>query len=85
VRTPLEKLDIDDATRKRLRAGNIVDVEAILDADEAKLNEIVGDRATATKLREMAKALLGGATPTTGGPVRPNPRRTAKKTSRKKS
>ena len=57
--------------RKRLRAGNIVDVEAILEADEVKLAEIVGDRTTAAKLREMAKALLGGAAPPTGGTVTP--------------
>ena len=63
VRTPLEKLDVDDAMRKRLRAGGIADVEAIVDADTARLIEVAGDRQTAVKLREMATALLGGAKP----------------------
>jgi hypothetical protein len=83
VRTPLDKLDLDDAMRKRLRAGNIVDVEGILEADEAKLSEIVGDRATASKLRETSKALLAGEAPSTGGTVRPKTRTTAKKTPKK--
>jgi hypothetical protein len=85
-RTGLGKLDIDDATRRRLRAGNIVDVEGILEADEAKLSEIAGDRATASRLREMSKALIGGAAPpATSGPVRPSGRSAAKKTPRKKT
>ena len=69
--------------RKRLRAGNILDVEAILEADEVKLAEIVGDRATAAKLREMAKALLGGAAPSTGGTVTPKAKSGSKKPPKK--
>jgi hypothetical protein len=40
----------------------VVDVEAILETPAAKLAVIVGDRDTAAKLREMAKALLNKQT-----------------------
>jgi hypothetical protein len=64
VRTPLDKLDIDDATRKMLIAGGIVDVEGILEIDPQKLAAIVGSADTAQKLIDMAKRLLG-STPQT--------------------
>ena len=73
VRTPLSKLDIDEAMRKRLTNGGIVDVEGILEVDTAKLVEIVGDRTTAAKLQEMAKALLAGPAPAPPTPPRPTP------------
>ena len=72
--------------RKRLRAGNILDVEAILEADEVKLAEIVGDRATAAKLRDMAKAVLANAkVPLAGGTVTPKSKSTPKKPRSKKT
>lgn len=58
-RTSLDKLDTDEATRKRLMRGGIVDIEGILETDEAKLTEIVGDRELAANLIEQAKAILG--------------------------
>lgn len=66
-RTPLSQLDIDDATRRRLEKGGIRDVESILETDQAKLAEIVGDAATAKKLRERAQAVIDA-----NGKVKPN-------------
>ena len=60
-RTSLDKLDIDAATRRRLDAAGIKDVESLLEADPAKLATIVGDRALAAKLIEMSKRLLNAA------------------------
>jgi hypothetical protein len=67
-RTSLDKLDIDAATRKRLDAAGIKDVEGILETDPNKLADIVGDRALATKLIDAAKRLLGQAPPPTRAP-----------------
>lgn len=61
IRTPLDKLDIGEATRKQLNEGGIRDVEGILEADPERLAKIVGGREQANKLMEMAKALLSGA------------------------
>lgn len=66
-RTPLSQLDIDDATRRRLEKGGITDVEGILETDPAKLAEIVGDAATAKKLRERAQAVIDAK-----GTIKPN-------------
>jgi len=74
TRTPLTKLEMDAALRRRLIAAGIVDVEGILEVSAAKLVEIVGDRAAAAKLAESAKRLLDS----------PNPRR-QKKPARKKA
>ena len=66
--------------------ADIADVEGILEADEAKLSEIVGDRATASRLREMSKALLEGAAPAGDWRHRrPTIKGAAKKTPRKKT
>jgi hypothetical protein len=82
VRTPLDKLDIDDATRKLLIEGGIVDVEGILEVDPQKLAAIVGSADTAKKLIDMATSLLGsapkpirtgGAEPTPPGRLTPAP------------
>ena len=59
MRTPLDKLDIDDATRKLLNNGGVVDVEGILEVDPQKLATIVGSADLAKKLIDMAKRLLG--------------------------
>jgi hypothetical protein len=76
-RTPLTKLDIDEATRRRLDKGGVRDVEGVLEIDPAKLTEIVGDAATGKKLRELAKAVIEakekakpGATPRPRKPLR---------------
>ncbi len=74
VRTPLEKLEMDAALRKRLLEADIRDVEAILEAEAAVLTKIVGDRAEASKLAEAAKNLLRpsspGPTPVVSSPTR---------------
>lgn len=57
-RTPLDKLEIDATTRKRLDKGGIVDVEGILEADPARVAEIVGDRAVAAKLLDQARSIV---------------------------
>ncbi|MCY1449998.1 hypothetical protein D9M71_667740 [compost metagenome] len=76
VRTPLDKLDLDETTRKQLTAGGIQDVEGIVEANPKTLIRIVGSAEHAEKLTEMAKQLLG-QTP----PPKPTtaPRATAKK------
>lgn len=75
-RTPLTKLDIDEATRRRLDSGGVRDVEHVLEIDQAKLTEIFGAAATAKKLRELAKAVLAAkekAKPSvTPGPRKPS-------------
>jgi hypothetical protein len=68
VRTPLDKLDIDDTTRKQLTEGGIRDVEGILDTDPDKLAAIVGSKEMAKRLIETAKKLLSGSAPP---PIRP--------------
>jgi predicted RecB family nuclease len=60
-RTPLDKLDIDEATRKQLVQAGIVDVQGILEAEPAKLATIVGSEAVAKKLIEMARQLLASS------------------------
>ena len=71
IRTSLDRLDIDEATKKLLRSGGIVDVEGILEANPQKLAKIVGSVDLATKLIAMAKALLAGAVP--GKVITPTP------------
>jgi hypothetical protein len=58
VRTPLDRLDIDDPMRKRLMQSGIVDVEGVLESDARKLARIVGSREAATKLVDMANQVL---------------------------
>jgi hypothetical protein len=79
-RTSLDKLDIDDATRKRLIEGGVRDVEGIVETDPAKLAEIVGSEDVAKKLLTMAKRLLD-STPRAPGTAS---RRGGKRTTRKK-
>jgi hypothetical protein len=68
IRTPLDKLDIDEATKKRLIEGGIRDVEGIVETDPEKLGKIVGGIDRANRLIEMAKALLSGG-PATRTPL----------------
>lgn len=70
-RTPLTQLDIDAATRRRLEQGGIRDVESILAVDQAKLTEIVGNAATAKKLRELAQAIMRDRGRITSGTRKP--------------
>jgi hypothetical protein len=58
VRTPLDKLDIDAATRKRLVEAGVRDVEGVLEIAPAKLADALGDRQLAATLIERAKRLL---------------------------
>ena len=81
-RTSLDRLDIDDETRKRLMEGGVVDVEAIVEAGPAKLAEIAGGRDVANRLTEMAKRVLESTPPATPGGTRPRPRKTPAKKSR---
>lgn len=64
ARMPLEKLDIDDATRKLLITGGIRDVEGILEIDPEKLAVIVNSKDMAKRLIALAKQLLNSK-PTT--------------------
>ncbi len=57
-RTSLDRLDIDDATRKQLIKGGIRDVEGILEVDFDRLATIVDSKDMAKKLIEMARSLL---------------------------
>lgn len=79
-RTPLTKLDIDEATRRRLEKGGIRNVESILEIDQAKLTEVVGNAANAKKLREQAQSVIKAkenANPNvTSGPRKPSRGRT---------
>jgi hypothetical protein len=63
VRTALERLDISEDIRKRLRAGGIVDVEGIVEAGDGKLVKILGDAATARTVMALAKGLLANVKP----------------------
>ena len=85
MRTPLDKLDIDEATRKLLNTGGIVDVEGILEVDPQKLAAIVGSADLAKKLIDMAKRLLGSTAPagvTTTSTLAPTPTPTRPATTR---
>jgi len=59
VRTPLNKLDIDETTRKLLMEGGIRDIEGVLEAEPENLATIVGSKDMAKKLIQMARQLLG--------------------------
>ena len=72
-RTPLERLDIDEATRERLRAAGVTDVETVVEAGVPQLSVILRDRALAARVFEMAKAMLANMPPP------PQPAATAKK------
>jgi hypothetical protein len=76
VRTSLDKLDIDDEARKRLRENGVVDVEGILETDPNKLAKILGSEAQAKQLIEMARRLLGqsGSAPPPSPAPAPRPR-----------
>jgi hypothetical protein len=80
VRTPFDKLNLDEATRKQLTKGSIVDVEGILETNPKTLVRIVGSAEKAEKLIELAKQVLGQSPPS---PTRSS-RSTAKKPTSKK-
>jgi len=66
-RTPLERLEMDDAVLARLRAAGIPDVETLAETKPAALLRIVDDEATVKLLLARARRLLGaGATGATG-------------------
>ena len=69
----MERLDIDEATRERLRAAGVTDVETVVEAGVPKLSVILRDRALAARVFEMAKAMLANMPPP------PRPAATAKK------
>jgi hypothetical protein len=50
--------------------GGVADVEAIVEADPAKLAEIVGDREAANRLIGLAKQVLEKTPPATPGGTR---------------
>jgi len=79
VRTPLDRLDMDEALRKRLQEAGIRDVEAIVESDAATLARVVGDRAAAAKLVEAARTLLGNPTPPNRNATRPRRTRPPRK------
>lgn len=69
VRTPLSKLELDDTTLKVLARLKVVDVEGILEIDQARLAKALGSDEQAKALIERAKRVLEGAKP--GGRVTP--------------
>lgn len=77
LRTPLERLDMDDALRARLRNGGIDDVEAILEAKPAALLRSVGDETAAkdllTRARRLRDEVAAGATATSAAAAPPAP------------
>jgi predicted RecB family nuclease len=77
IRTDLGALGVDARVRRRLEEGGIRDVEGLLEAEPAKLAEIVGDRAAASKLIETARRVLA-PTPT-GEPTEPRKKSVRKK------
>jgi hypothetical protein len=62
TRTSLDTLSLDAAVQRRLVAAGITDVESLLKVDAGKLAEIVGDRTTATKIRETALRVTSSRT-----------------------
>ncbi|MDH4607151.1 DUF6519 domain-containing protein [Pseudomonas sp. BN102] len=78
VRTPLDKLDLDETTHKQLVAGGIQDVEGVVETNPKTLVRIVGSAEQAEKLTEMAKLVLGQA-------PAPKPARTARAVAKKPS
>ena len=83
LRTDLTVLALDAATRGKLESGGVRDVEGVLEVGPAKLAQIVGNRATATRLAESARKALGTAAPAPE-PAPRSPRGAAKSTARKK-
>jgi hypothetical protein len=76
VRTVLNAIDVDATLRKQLEDAGIRDVEGVIEAGSAKLVEAVGDRATATKLTQSARKVVGTAPADGTKPIR---RKTAPK------
>lgn len=60
VRTPLSKMNLDEATRKQLQQAGIVDVEGIVEAGNDKLLQHLGNAAQVRELIAKAKAVLAG-------------------------
>jgi hypothetical protein len=67
-------IGVDDAVRAKLENAGVRDAEGVLALAPDKLIEIVGDRATATKVMKAARTTLGGTAP----------KRTAKKKTKSK-
>jgi hypothetical protein len=84
VRTPLERLDIGEDVRKRLREGGIVDVEGVVEAGELQLIQNRGDRSTAARVLALAQALLKQQSPTPPPKPTPKPAPLPKKSGRGK-
>lgn len=60
IRTSLDRLDINDATKKQLREGGVADVEAILETSSEILAKLLGSPEQAETMIAMAKRLLSG-------------------------
>ncbi|NHZ80802.1 hypothetical protein F2P44_16195 [Massilia sp. CCM 8695] len=68
LRTPLDKLGLDDPSREQLLKGGVHDVEAILEAAPGKLTTLVGSEDKARALTDAARRLLAGVSgPVAGG------------------
>lgn len=63
IRTSLDKLQLDDLTRKQLLQGAVIDVEGILEIDPDKLAKIVDGEEKARTLIDAARKLLRGTRP----------------------
>jgi hypothetical protein len=61
--TPLDRMNLDERTRKQLARAHIDDVESILALTPEKLAGIVGTAERAQELIDAARALLDGAPP----------------------
>lgn len=62
-RTPLDRLQLDERTRRQLEQAGYADVEAIVEAPPEQLAALLGSEARARKLVDAARALLGGPPP----------------------
>jgi hypothetical protein len=63
VRTPLSKLELDEATLKVLARLKVIDVEGVLETDRDRLAKVLGSEEKAQALLERAKRVLDGAKP----------------------
>lgn len=79
VRTPLDRLELDDATRNQLAASGIRDVEGIVETSPKTLARILGGAEQAEKLTGMAKQALAQTPP----PKPTAPGRAARTTAKK--
>ncbi|MGY4531997.1 hypothetical protein ACVW0Y_001113 [Pseudomonas sp. TE3786] len=63
VRTPLAKLELDEATLKQLARLKVIDVEGVLETDRERLAKVLGSEEQAQALLERAKRILDGGKP----------------------